>query len=406
MILDYLKLAIENIKTRKLRSWLTMIGIFIGIAAVVTLYSLGQGMEIAINEQFEKLGGNRITVQPGGTAYGPPGSLASARIDEHDLNLIKKVRGVHEATGVIISSVQVEYNDETTYTLMRGIPVDEDYDIIDDMFSIEMDQGVELKKGDKTKIMVGYNLGNKDDFFGKKVRVRDNIEINGRSYEVVGVVEKQGETMQDRILFVPIDSARELLDDDPDEFDLIVINAKEGQEVDELVERIKKDMRQDRDQDIGEEDFVVESFEKIIESFNAVFGIVQVVILGLTAISLVIGGIGIMNTMFTAVLERRKEIGILKAVGARNSSVLILFVFESGILGAVGGAIGTIFGIILSKMVEYVGSVIIGSFLLRAYFSPALIITVISFSFIVGCISGGIPAYQASKLKPVDSLRD
>ncbi len=406
MILDYLKLAIENIKTRKLRSWLTMIGIFIGIAAVVTLYSLGQGMEIAINEQFEKLGGNRITVQPGGTAYGPPGSLASARIDEHDLNLIKKVRGVHEATGVIISSVQVEYNDETAYTLIRGIPVDEDYDIIDEMFSIEMDQGVELKKGDKTKIMIGYNLGNKDDVFGKRVRIRDHLDINGRTFEVIGVVEKQGETMQDRILFVPIDSARELLDDDPDEFDLIVVNAKEGQEVNELVERIKKDMRQDRNQDVGEEDFVVESFEKIIESFNAVFGIVQVVILGLTAISLIIGGIGIMNTMFTAVLERRKEIGILKAVGARNSSILILFVFESGILGAVGGAIGTIFGIILSKMVEYVGSVIIGSFLLRAYFSPTLIITVISFSFVVGCISGGVPAYQASKLKPVDSLRD
>lgn len=406
MIIDYLKLAVENIKTRQLRSWLTMIGIFIGIAAVVTLYSLGQGMESAINEQFEKLGGNRITVQPGGSMYGPPGTLASAKITEHDLDIIEKIRSVDEAAGVIISSVQAEYNDEARYLFIRGVPTNERYDLIHDMFLIEMEEGVELQKGDKKKVMVGYNLGMNDDKFGKKLRIRDHIMLNGQSFEVVGILEKEGDSLQDNILFVPLDSARELMENNKDEFDMIVVTAKEGEDINDVANDINKEMRQDRDQDEGEEDFVVETAEKLLESFSKVFNIIKAVILGLTAISLVIGGIGIMNTMFTAVLERKKEIGILKAVGARNSSIMTLFLFEAGILGALGGGIGAIIGILLSKGIEYVGHVIWGSYLVRAEFSLGLLAGVIAFSFIVGCISGGVPAYQASKLKPVDTLRD
>ncbi|MFH1823570.1 MAG: FtsX-like permease family protein, partial [archaeon] len=136
-----------------------------------------------------------------------------------------------------------------------------------------------------------------------------------------------------------------------------------------------------------------------------IFGIVQAVFIGIAAISLVVGGIGIMNTMYTAVLERTREIGIMKAVGARNRNILTLFLIESGILGLVGGAIGVLIGIGLSTGVAFVAAQALGTTFLRAVFPWYLIVGALAFSFGIGSLSGILPAIQASRLKPVDALR-
>mgnify|MGYP000268169986 CR=1 FL=1 len=142
-----------------------------------------------------------------------------------------------------------------------------------------------------------------------------------------------------------------------------------------------------------------------IRDSSNIFNIVQAVLVGIASISLLVGGIGIMNTMYTAVLERTKEIGTMKAIGARNSHILLLFLIESGLLGLVGGIIGVMIGVGLAKGAEYGAGIVLGNDLLRASLNPVIIFGALAFSFLIGSLSGIAPAYQASKLKPVDALR-
>ena len=140
-------------------------------------------------------------------------------------------------------------------------------------------------------------------------------------------------------------------------------------------------------------------------TIGTVLNILTAFLVGIGAISLLVGGIVIANTMYTSVLERRKEIGTMKAVGARNSDILLVFVIEAGILGLLGGFLGLIVGIIVAKTIEYIAAVYIGSNMLRASLNPLLIIGSLAFAFLIGVVSGLAPSYQASKLKPVDTLR-
>jgi putative ABC transport system permease protein len=197
---------------------------------------------------------------------------------------------------------------------------------------------------------------------------------------------------------------REILDLD-DSFDIIPAKVGAGEDVAMVTERVKKELRKHRDVEEGKEDFNVETPESLLATLNTILMIVQGVLVGIAAISLFVGGIGIMNTMYTAVLERTKEIGVMKAIGARNRGILSIFIIESGMLGLVGGIIGVSLGFGISKSVELIAFQIYGSFLIKADFNIWLLIGMLSFGFIVGTLSGALPAKQAAALKPVDALR-
>jgi len=173
----------------------------------------------------------------------------------------------------------------------------------------------------------------------------------------------------------------------------------------QVAERIEKKMRKERDEEEGEESFAVSTSEQILETFGSILDVVSAILIGIAAISLLVGGIGIMNTMYTSVLERTKEIGTMKAIGARNKDILLIFLFESGLIGLIGGIIGLTIGMGISKAVEYAIVNFYSIALLKITFDPLLIIGVLAFSFIVGSFAGVLPAIQASRLKPVDALR-
>ncbi len=185
----------------------------------------------------------------------------------------------------------------------------------------------------------------------------------------------------------------------------IIAKVQDGFDPEEVANEIIKRLRQSREEKEGQETFDVQTSEQILETFGNIFGIVQAVLVGIAAISLLVGGIGIMNTMYTSVLERTKEIGVMKAIGAKNSDILYIFLFESGSLGLVGGIIGVIFGAGLSKGVEYIAMNSLGTNLLQASLTPQLIFGALIFSFLIGTLSGILPAMNAAKLKPVDALR-
>ena len=398
---DFFFLAFNNLRRRKLRSWLTILGIFIGIAAVVSLISLGQGLQEYISKQFQQMGSNTIMILPGGGEYF--GAFAGKQLKKEDLEAVKKIDGVDIASEMFYKTGKVKFKDEIKNTLIIGLPVDGTAKIIEDTQGFEVEKGRNLKEGDSYKVVVGWLLWNKE-FFKKSVNLRDKLEVEGEEFEVVGLTSRIGNRADDSRIYIPIDKAREIFGE-KEEISTIFVQVKEGYNLNNLVEKIKKELREVRNEKRGEESFQVRTFEQLLKTFTNVFSIVQAVLIGIAAISLLVGGIGIANTMYTSVLERTKEIGTMKAIGAKNSDIFLIFLVESGLLGLVGGAIGIIIGIGLGKGAEYIASAALGTKLLRASFPFWLILGALLFGFTIGSLSGLLPAMQASKLKPADALR-
>ncbi|MBS3109188.1 ABC transporter permease [Candidatus Woesearchaeota archaeon] len=404
MLRDYFSLAVESLRVRQVRTWLTMIGIFIGIAAIVSLISLGQGMKEAITSQFAALGSDKITIQARGLTLGPPGSNVVEPLSKSDLEAVKKVPGVNRAGGRMIKAVNVLFKEQRSFVFMADIPSDyQERALVLEVVKPTVEDGRFLNKGDKYKIVVGNDYAKKN-IIGKGIVVGDKLEINGYQFEVVGVMEKKGLPMIDLAFIANEDAFREITGN-IDEESLIVAEVNKGAAMKAVADDIKKTLRKHRNEEKDKEGFTVSTPDQFLNTLNTILSIVQAVLVGIAGISLMVGGIGIMNTMYTAVLERTKEIGVMKAIGAKNSDILLIFLIESGFLGLVGGTIGIMLGLGLSKMVELIAVYVWGNLLLKANFSPILIAGALAFSFIVGMVSGTLPAMQASKLQPVEALR-
>jgi len=265
-------------------------------------------------------------------------------------------------------------------------------------------EGRALREGDKYKLVIGYRLAYTDEYFPKPIKIGDKVKVNGKDFSVIGVMSKIGNKQDDTQIYTNIETYKELFEDG-NTLSGMMFTALNPDKVSELAKTVKKRLRTYRNIKEGEENFEVQTSEQLMESYGKILDIVQWVLVGIAAISLLVGSIGIMNTMYTAVLERMNEIGIMKSVGAKNSDILIIFLFESGLLGLVGGIIGVLIGIVLSKSVEFIAVNFGGIDLLKASFSLYLVFGALLFSFFLGMISGTLPAWQASKLKPVDALK-
>lgn len=404
MIEDYIKLAIEGIRNRKLRSWLTMIGIFIGIIAVVSLVSLGQGLQNVIDEQFEMVGGDRIVISPGGggTIASFGGMFSAAKLREEDIDVVSKVRGVDSALGLISTTGKIKTDGEQRPIPIFGAPTDpKQQKLLRQIDFFVVDKGRYLEEGDRYKANIGVRTG---DFFDKDIGVGDRIEIEGIMFDVVGVNKKTGNPFHDRKIVIPIETVRELFNKS-DEFSGIQVKVEKGFDVDEVAENIKEKLRRHRNVKKDEEDFSVETAENIVAVFKDALTLVTGFLVIIALISLIVGGIGIMTTMYTSILERTNQIGIMKAVGARNDNILLMFIVEAGMLGLVGGVIGVILGLLISMGLEYLVVNYVGIDIFRIYAGPELIIGALLFSFLVGCFSGYLPANRASKMHPVEALR-
>lgn len=402
MINDLFILGLNNLKRRKLRSWLTMIGIFIGIAAVVSLLSLGQGLKNYITEEFENLGTDKIIIQS--KSLGPPGSATNKKLilTSKDLKNIENINGVEKTAGILLKSDIVTFKDESKVVFTLGI--DDDYlSIFDNLGNFEVVEGRELNNRDKFNVVVGNNHAF-GDIWDRNIQLRDTIKIQGKKFKVVGVRGKIGNPFDDNAISMSKETLKEILELG-DEESQIIAKIDVGFDIKEVAEKIKEELRKSKKEKEDQETFEVNTSEQLLDSFTNIFAVVQGVLVGIAAISLLVGGIGIMNTMYTSVLERTKEIGTMKAIGAKNSHILLLFLIESGLLGLVGGLIGILIGIGLAKLAEYFATIYIGTPLLKASMSLYIIFGALIFSFLIGAVSGIFPAMQASKLKPVDSLR-
>ncbi|MBW2971562.1 ABC transporter permease [Candidatus Woesearchaeota archaeon] len=397
---DYFRLAFKTFASEKKRTALTLIGIFIGIAAVVSLISLGQGLKASIDKQFELLGTDKIFIQPGTSVGLDP--TVTIKLTEEDLTAIRGISGVKSASAMVFKLTRVTFKDDSKYTFAMGMEdPDIDFEKMLESFGVEMEQG-RGAEGIKD-VVLGKNFIT-GDFLDSAVEVGDKIEVEGKLFRVVGSVSEVGNPQDDANVYLTFDAALELFDLSKDELDFIYVTVRQGEEPSVVGDRIKKKLRKLHDVKEGDEDFTVSTTEDYMETFGIVLTVVQIVLIGIAAISLLVGGVNIANTMYTSVLERTNEIGIMKAIGARNSDIFLLFLIESGILGVVGGIAGIAAGIGMSKLVAFAAASAGWSFI-QTLFPWYLTFGALVFSFVVGAVAGTLPARQASKLKPVDALR-
>lgn len=404
MILDFAALAYKSVKNRQLRSWLTMIGIIIGIATVVALISLGQGMQDAISEQFSSLGTDKVFIEARGHAFGPPGVGAPAQLTEDDFDVIERSHGVQATVGRLIRIGEISFGDEIAFEYVVNMPkAQEERELVINAWKYVVEKGRMIRPQDSKKVVLGDNYATKKKF-RRNLEVGDKVTIQGKVFKIAGFLKRQGNFEVDDSILMTEDSMRNVFDL-KDEWDVFMAKVSPGFEVPQVVETIRKNLRKSRNVKEGKEDFVIQTPEDILATVNNILLILQAVLIGIAATSLVVGGIGIMNTTYTSVLERTKEIGIMKSIGARNSDILTIFLLESGFYGLAGGAMGVTVGLGMSYLVQALANQALGTSLIGASFSPFLIVGSLVFSFVVGCLSGIIPARQASKLKPVDALR-
>ncbi|NCO11064.1 hypothetical protein CO038_02690 [Candidatus Pacearchaeota archaeon CG_4_9_14_0_2_um_filter_39_13] len=401
MISDYLSMALRNIRKRKLRTFLTLLGILIAVATIFVLISVSLGLQNAVEEQFRLLGTDKFFIQPRGQ-LGAPGSGGAAELTEADLEVVEKIPGIKEISAWTAAPGKIEFKDEIRYTSVIGIDLDTS-DLFIETGAYEAEEGRVLKKGDTRDVMIGSQYKH-NNFLGREVKIGDTLLINSEEFEVKGILEAIGNPPDDRLIYMPEDDFRVLFNI-PERIDTIVVQVDNQDDLQEIADRVEKKLQSSRDVDEDSQDFSILTPEQILESFGSILSIITGFLLGIAAISLIVGGIGIANTMYTSVVERTKEIGVMKSIGARNQDIVMIFLVESSLLGLIGGILGVALGITISKTIEYIAINQLGTTLLQAATPVYLIFGSIAFAVLAGAISGTLPAMQASKIKPTEALR-
>jgi putative ABC transport system permease protein len=384
MLIDQVLLSVKSLKTRGIRSWLTMLGIFIGIAAVVSLISLGNGLQTAITGQFANIDPDKLIFSNADTGFGPPGSTAVRKLNQDDFDLLEKINGVDVVAQRLVRVVEIEFNDISDFSYIANLPDDQDQiDLIYDALNVKTEEGRLLTKNDRKKVILGNDF--KDDRFGKPLKLGRKISIQGEDFEIVGFLERASTFTINSVVIMPDDDMRRILELG-DEFDILVVQVKDINEAGVVANRIEDAFRAERNLDPGEEDFSIETPEQSLQT-------------------MLVGGIGITNTMYTSILERRKEIGVMKAVGARNRDILTIFLAESALLGFAGGVVGAAIGLGLAYLAAYGVTTVFPGLNFGVAVSVPLISLAVGFSLVIGTVSGIFPALQAARLQPVDALR-
>jgi putative ABC transport system permease protein len=401
-MLEELKYSLRNLTHRKLRSFLTVLSILIGITAIFALVSFGLGINNYIDNLAQESGIDKMFIQAKGT--GAPGTDSNFYISEDDIDYVSKINGVNEITGLYMNVAELKYRNDNNYYFVMGLDPDK-IKLLDETFTVSVEYGRHLKDGDMNKVVLGYNYMRDDIILNHGIKLGDKVLLNNIEFDVVGFYEEIGNPGDDAQMYVTDEAFETLLyPDSKNKYGFAILRSDSNTKSSEIAEKITEKLRKHKGQEEGEETFYVQTFEDAIATFTNITDILNGILILIAFISLIVASINIMNTMYTAVLERTKEIGVMKSIGAKNKSILMIFILESGFLGLVGGILGVFFGWIIATMGGKIAADS-GYSLLQPYFPWYLIVGCLLFAFLVGTIAGFFPAKQASKLKPVDALR-
>lgn len=412
-----LKLAVNILMHSKLRSWLTIIGIVIGIAAVVAIVSIGEGMQKNVESRLGSLGADIITIAPGGGRASPgfrggpggriPGGTATdanaENLTKKDVLMLQSVRGIEYIQGTVSGRGEMYYLGEKATISIDGV----DPLVWKEITTSELESGRFLGPSDYNVVVVGSRIAK--DTFKQPLTLNRMITIEEKAFKVVGILKESGGFGgDDNKIIMPIKAARDILEDvGTDEFDSIILKASNTDDVDRIMEDADEKLMNSRHLTEREKDFSISSAKSAQETMSDITQTMTLFLGTIAAVSLLVGAVGIANTMFTSVLEKTKEIGIMKSIGAKNRDIMMIFLLNSAIVGLVGGFLGICLGTAVSSLLPLLGMRMMGMGRegMTTVVTPMLLFFALLISIGIGMVAGVIPAYRASKLKPVDALR-
>jgi putative ABC transport system permease protein len=390
--------SLRGLAHRKTRSFLTVLSILLGIATIFIFISFGLGLYYYIDEFTSSTSADKLIIQAKGSTTGISNSVI---LDNDDARAIERAAGVYEATGSYVKAAEVIQGNKKVYAFLMSY--DPQVPLMIEFMNVDIAAGRELLDSDRGKVVLGYNYFLDNKIFPKGYELNQNIEINGEKMRIVGFYEAVGNPQDDSNIYITNDYAEELFSDENISYGMIVARV-EIDNINQIVENVEKNLRNHRNLEKGKEDFSVQSFAELLETYLGAMNIVIGFVILIALISVVVSAVNTSNTMITSVLERIKEIGIIKSIGGKNSSVFSIFLFESGVLGFVSGVIGVLIGWGLSSLG---GKILfnLGWGFLAPAFPISLFVGCVIFATLTGAISGVIPAYHASKINPVEALR-
>ena len=402
--------ALDSLNANKMRSMLTILGIVIGVAAVIAMLSIGRGAEASITSSIESIGTNLVYVTAGSTSENgvrtSAGSAATLTID--DANQLAGLPNVEVVAPQTESFVQVVYQGQNTNTRLMGVTSG-----YQDLGSMTLADGEFLSDTDQANRSLVVVLGSSvaETLFGSTSGVvGQRVRMNGQPFKVIGVLESKGGTgfmNQDDQVFVPLSTALYRLTGGmrfrgSNVISQINLKASNSKVVDSVVTEVTQAMRQLHGTVEGADDFTVTSQEATLQTATAVTDTLSIFLGGIAGISLLVGGIGIMNIMLTTVSERTHEIGLRKAVGALRQDIMMQFLVESMVLSLLGGIIGVALG---AGIASLMGSIQISGTTIQPAVGLDSVLLATLFSMAVGLFFGIYPATRAARLQPVEALR-
>ena len=393
-----LKSAFEDFSRNKGRTFLTSLGIVIGVLSVVILIAFGLGLRKYINDQFQSLGSNLIRVVPGqilrSGGFSSTGSMTTIRFDFRDILKLERVKSAEFVIPIVTRSITVSMGKGTEPATLYASTAD-----IFLALNLKAQYGDIFTKNDvdkRSKIaVIGPKIaaklfGNEDAALGK------NIKIDSQTFKIEGVLEAKGGggfggPDLDSFIYMPHTTAQVF---NPDKkFYAIIVKSKSDVNIETAKQEVKTAMLKR----YKEDDFSVIDQAELLGAIESIFGVMNTVLVAIAAVSLIVGGIGIMNIMYVTVTERIKEIGIRRALGARTSDILLLFLVESVALSILGGlmGLGLAYGIVL--LIQNI---------FPAYIDLNSVILALGVSSIIGVVFGVFPAKKAADLSPIDAIRN
>ncbi len=406
-LLESTRIALRSLTANKLRAGLTMLGVIIGVAAVIALMSIGRGASAAISNQIQSIGTNLLFVRPGaaqtGGVRGAEGSAGTLTLEDGEA--LQNIEGIVAVAPEVNSFAQIVYQGNNTNARVLGVTAE-----FQDVTNFSPAAGEFISAANVTGKSLVACLGSvvAETLFPEQDPIGQTIRMNNVPFRVVCVMESKGGTgflSQDNQVFIPITTAMTRLSrsgrfrggNNVDTLNIKLADASMGDIVTEQVGEILRERHK-----VVEDDFSITSQEDILSAATAVTDTLTIFLGGIAAISLVVGGIGIMNIMLVSVTERTREIGIRKAVGAKRRDILMQFLTEATVLSVFGGLIGIALG---WGIASAMGGISLGNTQITPVVDTSAILIGVVFSILIGLFFGTYPAFRASALRPIEALR-
>ncbi|MHC1754184.1 MAG: ABC transporter permease [Methanosarcina sp.] len=444
-----LRIALNMVKANKLRSWLTIVGVIIGIASVMAIVTTGEYFQEQVTETLEGLGGDTITIvasipfeisseedmeyeedtgesseesaaitakteEESENSTSDPIELETeteAELTRKDVFVLRSIPAVKYVNVNVQTGAELKFGSEVTYIWVNGV----DPSVWPDLTKKKIGEGRMLAPGDRAVVVISKELAK--DTFEQEIRLNQMIPLNGKSYRVIGILANDGGLLGGMgglfgsSVYMPYqevyslrNSEEDVSERERDVYDTIEVKLYDEADYDAALQEIERKLRLSRRVTEDTQDFYVNSQKEAIESTQKLINGLTAFLAFIAGISLLVGSTGIANTMFTSVLEKTKEIGIMKAIGAKNSDIMLIFLCNAAMISLVGGIIGILLGTAAVQVILLLISIKMSipfefALSLKGTFVATLV------SIVVGLIAGLVPAKNASELKPVDALR-